>query len=376
MTDNQRREYIMRRYQIGWAFVMLMGAITGYAPRRLCGGNTPGTAGLPAKILSQSIIFDDELLAAPQGQSISIASKRYQSFKTVNLGQCYAEEDIVADLKSAKLNVHYLFQGTVFIRRLVFQSESGLLCGRAEIYPVVNVADQMQDAFSGQSPAKPLSPGSDAVIKRVQQDLISFARMNNLQISQLFDPAYTNQSAVQNVISAGIAAVEQQYNTTARKLLADFMTDIFQSEFSTPAEPNIPAEKPLAAAETPNPAPLPASGTATVETPPPSAAAPANEADRSAALRQRAALMLKPGIRPRHPPPRQRRLRRQPRRSSRAPRNKQSNPPRGLFCLHELVTEEPARMSPRPSQRPHVRYAPVCRSCTRPIPPQAGHITS
>ena len=288
----------MRRYQIVWAVMILMGAMTGYARDGFVEVTPRDLLDYPQKYWSQSIIFDDELLAAPQGQSISIASKRYQSFKTVNLGLCYAEEDIVEELRNTELNVHYLFQGTVLHQASSFFSRSpSFFVVIQKFTRVVNVSGQIQEVFSNKNTEKPLSPNTDAVIRRVQQDLISFARLNNMQIGDLFAPGYTNFAAVQNVIYTGIAAVEQQYNTTARQLLGDFMAGVFQSEFSAPGEPAAADKTPAADAATPNPAPIP-NPVITAETQPPPVAAPADDADRSAALRQRAALMLKPGIRP------------------------------------------------------------------------------
>ncbi len=288
----------MRRYQIVWAVVMLMGAITGYARDGFVEVTHRDLLDYPQKYWSQSIIFDDELLTPPQGQSISIASKRYQSFKTVNLGLCYAEEDIVEELRNAELNVHYLFQGTVLHQASSFFSRSpSFFVVIQKFTRMVNVPGQIQDVFSSQNTSSPLSPNTDAVIKRVQQDLISFARQNNVQISDLFAPGYTNFAAVQNMIYSGIAAVEQQYNTTARQLLGDFMAGVFQSEFSASVEPAAPGDTSAPTVTTPNPTPVP-TPVITAETQPQPVATPVDEADRSAALRQRAALMLKPGIRP------------------------------------------------------------------------------
>jgi hypothetical protein len=167
---------------------------------------------------------------------------------------------------------------------------------------VVNAASQMQGAFSRDRAN--LSPGSDAVIQRVQQDLITFARKNNLQMSDLFAASYPQREMVRNIIYSGVAAVEQQYNTNARKMLGDFVAEVFQLEFGTPdniyVRQTLPDPKPsdqpepvLSAADDKPAAPQ-------IATEP---SAPTDAQDHTESLRQRAAIMLKPGIRPVTAPP-------------------------------------------------------------------------
>ena len=292
----------MHRYLIGCVLWLLLSASTGFAREGFVEVTHQDLLNYPQKYWSQSIIFQDELLEAPKGPSMTIASKRYQLLKTANLGECYAEEDLVPELKRSELNARYLFQGTVLHQPSSFFSRNpSFYVVVQKISREVDAVAQVQNVFNDEQ--KNLSPGSDAIMKRVQQDLIAFARKNNLQMSDLFAPGYTNQVMVHNVIYSSVSAVEQQYNTSARKLLGDFVAEVFQSEFGAPERVSVnetlPEATPSAVVATTPPDAVEISTppeTVTTETP-----SKMVEEDRMPSLRQRATILLKPGIRPSTP---------------------------------------------------------------------------
>lgn len=288
----------MRKYLIGWWVLLLLGTLNGFAREGFIEVTHQDLLNYPQKYWSQSIVFQDELLSPPQGRTITIGSKRYQALKTANLGDCYAEEELAGEFLQSRTGERYLFQGTVLHQPSSFFSRSpSFYVVIQQMSRVVDAAEQLQDVFGSEQ--KNLSPGSAAVMRRVQQDLINFARKNKLNMSDLFAPDFPQREIVRNIIYSGVAAVEQQYNTNARKMLGDFVAEVFELEFGVPdriyvSQPE-PAPEPTAEtlAAFPEPAETPFDAANT-----PSAAANDAPEDRTEALRQRAALMLKPGVRP------------------------------------------------------------------------------
>ena len=186
----------------------------------------------PQKYWSQGILFQDTLTAAPGGRSISIAKKRYLPFQTKNLGTCYVEASVAGRMAGAVLNEEYIFQGTVLHQPASF-------FGRGPSFYVV--AQKATRAVNGVSRAQEDLLGADgdgeiknyfeALMGQIQQGLVNYARKNQVDIDALFARDFDKRDTVINIIYSGIATVEQDQSTTARKLLGDFIYEIFSAEY-------------------------------------------------------------------------------------------------------------------------------------------------
>ncbi len=287
----------MRKYLMGWVVLLLLGAANGFAREGFVEVTHQDLLDYPQKYWSQSIIFQDELLSAPQGDTITIASKRYATFQTANLGNCYAEEELVPELQRAKAGVRCLFQGTVLHQPSSFFSRSpSFYVVVQRMSRVVDAAGQVQDVFSTEQ--KTLSPGSEALMRRIQQDLINFARKNKVSMNDLFAPDFPQRDMVHNIIYSGVAAVEQQYNTNARKMLGDFVAELFELEFGTPDSIYVAQSIPDSdQAAQPEPL-LTGLNEPSTTSPEPEPTIAFDTEDHTESLRLRAAAMLKPGLRP------------------------------------------------------------------------------
>jgi len=252
----------------------------------------------PQKYWSQAIIFEDKMEKAPQTQLISLGKKKYYPFSLVELGHCYADREIVDDLRISSLSDEYVFQGTVLHKPKSFFSRS------PTFFIVVQRFSKKFDAVEkGQenllNTQKNQSSLVNDVISRVQQDLIAYAQANDIGLSDLFAEDFKDSQTVRRLINSGIAELEQQNNTTARALLRDFIAEIFTAEYGsmnasyTPriveevyTTPDINLVDITEEPETDFPV---------AEIKP---ATQSNEEANLQALKKRAIIMLKPGIRP------------------------------------------------------------------------------
>ncbi|MDD2237750.1 MAG: hypothetical protein PHG65_11150 [Kiritimatiellae bacterium] len=287
----------MRKYLMGWVVLLLLGTTNGFAREGFVEVTHQDLLDYPQKYWSQSIIFQDELLSAPQGDTITIASKRYDTFQTANLGNCYAEEDLVPELQRGEPGAQYLFQGTVLHQPSSFFSRSpSFYVVVQRMSRVVNAAGQVQDVFSSEQ--KTLSPDSEALMRRIQQDLINYARKNKVSMGELFAPDFPQREMVYNIIYSGVSAVEQQYNTNARKMLGDFVAEVFELEFGKADRIYVSQTMPAPEAGAQPESLLPGLDQTFAPSPEPKPTTAPDTEDHTEALRRRAAAMLKPGLRP------------------------------------------------------------------------------
>ncbi len=252
----------------------------------------------PQKYWSQAIIFEDKMQKAPQTKLISLGNKKYYPFSLTELGHCYAVREIVAALRASPLNEAYVFQGTVLHKPKSFFSRS------PSFFIVIQRFSKKFDAVEkGQQnlsiPQTSEPNMANEVISRVQQDLIAYAQAHDIELADLFAEDFKDSKTVKRLINSGIAEVEQQNETTARALLRDFIAEIFFAEYGSVKKAGVSqvvAKKTTAEislVDIPETSEQPVFIPETEPTP-----SPSNEEANLQALKQRAIIMLKPGIRP------------------------------------------------------------------------------
>lgn len=184
----------------------------------------------PQKYWSQGIVFKDKLTTGPEGRTIRLGEKIYTRFQTENLGACYADRDVLPQLKRAVLNREYIFQGTVLHQPSSFFSRSpSFYVVVQQLTPAVDGVEVVKsELFKRTRPVG--SPVSSELMSQVQQDLIGYARQQDLTLRAVFSDTEQRGRAA-NIVYAAIAGLEQRENITARKLLGDFIMEVFAAEY-------------------------------------------------------------------------------------------------------------------------------------------------
>lgn len=258
----------------------------------------------PQKYWSQAIIFEDKLKTAPKTKLISLGEKKYHPFTLAAIGRCYADRDIMTALRAAPLNTIYVFQGTVLHKPKSFFSRSPSFFIVVEQFTtkfdaVKEWKDKLQDKDAGGDNS------ATRLFSHVQQDLIAYAKANNIKFSDLFAEDFKDSPSVKNVISSAIIQEEQANKTSAQGLLRDFIVDVFYAEYgSGGGAPTIlvdtsDAGSPDVALKEVTPDSKVFSGIMSDETglQEDKPVVSSNEEANLDALKKRAVIMLKPGIR-------------------------------------------------------------------------------
>jgi len=170
----------------------------------------------PQMYWAKGIVFRAVLDEVPKGKLVTIDGRDVIRFKTRELGDVYAEQNVVDRIKELELGKEYLFSG------VIGQTKRTYFGGGGDYFAIIQkVAEQQVDASKLPDSIEKLNLGNttniynmvfitlDQIMRAVEKDMFASVNSEGLTVQQIFDPAKPQLDKMKTSVRKVLREVEE-----------------------------------------------------------------------------------------------------------------------------------------------------------------------
>ncbi|MCO5045025.1 MAG: hypothetical protein J5I99_05410 [Verrucomicrobia bacterium] len=219
----------------------------------------------PQRYWARGVVFRDELISPPGKETLSIAGTRVHKFTTKTIGDCYADERVLAALQELAPSREYIFAASVFSQQTGFLRKkthyrvvvNGIIIPADNVSDLPNTIETAIAQIEEDNPLRQNLVTLKNLIVNVQEALTAMAATEQISRAEYLNPKSESFDKLIQTSRRAINDLETETKVPGREQLAQILASLVALEEGAlkPAPQPAPPQPTSAATNTPDAAP-------------------------------------------------------------------------------------------------------------------------